>query len=183
MRLRIDPETTADIPAIRGVLLAAFTDEPGVADLVDVIRASPQYEPALALVARVDADVAGFVMISHATLVDDGGAAGDRGGCRHDVLTLSPLAVAPDRQRQGVGAALVRAALAAAESTDAPLVTLEGSPTYYGRFGFRPAADVGIGIHLPDWAPPDAAQFFPLPRYRPDVRGRVQYPPAFDIVT
>jgi putative acetyltransferase len=91
--------------------------------------------------------------------------------------------VAPDHQRQGIGSALVRAALAAADRTDGTLVTLEGSPAYYGRLGFRYAADLGIRIRLPDWAPPEAAQVFPLTRYRAEVRGQLEYPPAFDVLT
>jgi putative acetyltransferase len=215
MPLLIEPESTADIPAIRELVLAAFADEPAVDDLVDDIRSSRQYEPELSLVARIDGRVAGFVMISHAELVEEppsaphriaGGSvdhsdgparagaeaadaaadqpAGPTGGVRrHDVLTLSPLAVAPDRQRHGIGSALVRAVLAAADLAGGGLVTLEGSPTFYGRLGFRPAAAAGVTMHLPDWAPPEAAQVFLLSGYRSAVRGRLVYPPAFDAVT
>jgi putative acetyltransferase len=172
----IEPETDTDHPAIRTVILAAFAHHPEVADLVQAIRQSPQYEPELSLVARLDGAVVGFVMVSHARLVDDGGA-------EHDVLTLSPLGVAPDHQREGIGSALVRAALAAADRTGAALVTLEGSPAYYGRLGFRYAPDLGIRMRLPDWAPAEAAQAFPLTGYRAEVRGRLEYPAVFDAVT
>lgn len=222
MDVRIEPESPADADAIRHVLRAAFEHEPEVADLVDAIRASPQYEPELSLLARLCGRVVGFVMVSHASVVGHaGGSAGapdpadaqdsaDRAGTTgapsgsspradgavvhdvptfpplavvHDVLTLSPLAVAPEQQRHGIGSALVREVLAAAARTSAPLVTLEGSPAYYGRLGFGPAADAGIGMRLPDWAPREAAQVYRLPGYRPEVRGRLIYPPAFDAVT
>lgn len=52
-------------------------------------------------------------------------------------LALAPLAVAPDRQRRGIGSALVRAALA--RRPNATIVVL-GDPAYYARFGFRPVA-------------------------------------------
>ena len=57
--------------------------------------------------------------------------------------------------------------------------TLEGSPAYYPRFGFRDARGHGITFDLPDWAPPEAGMVYLLPAYDPAVRGRVDYPPAF----
>jgi putative acetyltransferase len=38
-------------------------------------------------------------------------------------------------------------------------------------------------IHLPDWAPPEAAQIYRLRNYDPAIRGQVVYPPAFDAAT
>jgi putative acetyltransferase len=172
MNLAIEPERAGDVDAVRDVVRHAFDHHPSVADLVELIRASPQYEADLSLVARVDREVVGFVMLSHAEVVGAGGA-------HHDVLTLSPLAVAPGRQRQGIGSALVRAGLAAAEAAGAGVVTLEGSPAYYGRLGFRFAPTHGITIDLPEWAPPEAAQVYLLSAHDPAVRGRLAYPPAF----
>jgi putative acetyltransferase len=69
----IEPETSADHDAIRGVVRAAFDTHVEVADLVDMIRASPQFVPGLSLVARLDGEVVGHVMLSHAELEDDEG--------------------------------------------------------------------------------------------------------------
>jgi putative acetyltransferase len=91
--------------------------------------------------------------------------------------------VTPNRQRSGIGRALVRAALAIADARGEPIVVLEGSPTYYARFGFEPATAYGIEIHLPEWAPPEAAQVVRLASFDPDdpsLRGLVVYPVAFD---
>ncbi|MDP0500888.1 MAG: N-acetyltransferase [Verrucomicrobiota bacterium JB022] len=55
-------------------------------------------------------------------------------------LGIVPLAVAADWQRQGVGTALVWAALHAARE-HGPLVVVLGEPKYYSRFGFRPASN------------------------------------------
>lgn len=172
MRLTLEPERAADRAAIRAVVRAAFAHHESVADLVDLIRASPQFVPELALLARIHRQVVGFVMLSHAEVVDDSGD-------RHEVLTLSPLAVAPNLQGRGVGSALVRAGLRAAAGRPEPLVVLEGSPKYYPRFGFRDCREFGISIALPDWAPPEAGMVFPLPSYDERVRGRLVYPPAF----
>ena len=64
-----------------------------------------------------------------------------------------------------------------------PLVVLEGSPAYYGKLGFEHSTEYGIEIHLPDWAPPEAAQVIRLASFDPDdptLRGTVVYPSAFD---
>ena len=173
--LVVEQVQDGDHAAVEEVVRAAFTDEPEVVYLPRLVRESEQYVARLDLVARLDGRVVGHTMVSHAELVDDNGR-------RHDVLTLSPLAVAPEHQRQGIGAALVREALARAERTDAPLVTLEGSPAYYPRFGFRDSRAHGVTFDLPDWAPPEAGMVYLLPAYDPAVRGQVVYPPAFAAV-
>jgi putative acetyltransferase len=169
--LAIRPETTDDAPAIHDVVAAAFGSD-AEAQLVEAIRASAEYRPEMALVAVLDAEAVGHVMISGAALHEN-----DR---RHRVVTLSPLAVAPHAQRRGVGSALVRAATQRADRAGEPLVLVEGDPGYYGRFGFEPAASYGIEFTLPSWAPPQAAQVLRLRAYDERIRGRVVYPAAFD---
>ncbi len=167
-------ETPDDRGAIRRVVAAAFGSEVE-ADLVDRIRASPEYVAELALVAELDGEVVGHVMISGAILHSD---AADRA-----IVMLSPLAVDPAHQRQGVGGELVRAVVALADERGEPLVVLEGSAKYYSRFGFVHSTPHGIEIHLPHWAAPESAQVILLRAYDasdPSLRGTVVYPPAFD---
>ena len=173
--LVVEQVQDGDHAAVEEVVRAAFTHEPEVAHLPRLIRESEQYVAQLDLVARLDGRVVGHTMVSHAELVDDEGR-------RHDVLTLSPLSVAPEHQGQGIGSALVREALARAERTDVPLVTLEGSPAYYPRFGFRDSRGHGVTFDLPDWAPPEAGMVYLLPAYDPAADRRVVYPPAFAAV-
>lgn len=52
---------------------------------------------------------------------------------------LAPVAVAPDRQRTGVGSALIRASLAQAREFGVHGVLVLGDPAYYPRFGFSAA--------------------------------------------
>lgn len=166
-------ESEHEHAAIAALVEAAFGSTAEV-DLIAAIRGSDGYLPDLSLVAVIDGVVVGHVMLSRVT-VDDAGT-------RHEVLSLAPLAVAPDHQGIGVGSHLVREATRRAATTDFPAVVLEGSPGYYGRLGFAPAADSGITMDLPEWAPLEAAQVFRLPRWDPAIRGRVAYPPAFDVV-
>jgi putative acetyltransferase len=76
-----------------------------------------------------------------------------------------------------VGAVTARAA-----ARGEPFVVLEGSPAFYGRLGFEPAAAYGLELPLPSWAPPEAAQVLRLRADAEIPRGRVVYPPAFDLV-
>jgi predicted N-acetyltransferase YhbS len=62
----------------------------------------------------------------------------------HEALGLAPLAVAPHRQRQGIGSALVVELLRRAEAAAWPMVFVLGDPKFYGRFGFEPAGRWGI---------------------------------------
>lgn len=169
--------TPADHDAVRRVVDAAFGDEP-VSTMVAGIRASELHRPELELLAEAEGEVVGHVMISGTTLR---GEAGER-----TVAMLTPLAVLPESQRQGIGSALVAAVLAAADDLDEPLVVLEGSPAYYGRRGFTSAAERGITIPIPDWAPPEAAQVALLSAYDPadpSLRGEIVYPPAVAAVS
>ena len=93
-------------------------------------------------------------------------------------LTLSPLSVLPAHQRQGVGAALVAAALCAADEAEEPFVMLEGAPGLYRQWGFEPAADHGL---LPPSRriPAPACQVALLESWDPSVRGALVYNDVF----
>ena len=163
-----------DFASIGQVVAAAFESE-AEADLVEGIRASQNYVPELELVAEFEGQMVGHVMISRCTLRTDGG---DR-----PIVMLSPLAVAPAHQGAGIGSRLVRSVCEAANRLGEPMVVLEGSPAYYRRFGFEHSLEHGIELPLPDWAPATAAQVLRLDSYDTTLRGKVVYPPAFDLVS
>ncbi len=128
--------------------------------------------PELSLVAERAGAVVGHVMFSYVTL--------RRAHDEKRVLILSPLAVSPAAQREGIGSALVRAGAAGAEARSEPLVIVEGIPSYYPRFGFERAR--ALGIEPPSPQIPDAAWMArKLSNYDARWRGRVVYPPAFDV--
>jgi putative acetyltransferase len=161
-------ETRADIPAIRTMVDRAFG---GTTEslLIDLIRRSERSVPELSLVAVDAGRIVGHVMFSYVTI---------EGTERFEVLSLAPLAVDPDHQGRGVGAALVDEGLARAEARGEPLVVVEGIPAYYPRFGFERASLHGIDKAAPQ-VPDEAFMVKRLTAYRPEVRGRLVYPPAF----
>ncbi len=158
-------ERPDDEHELAALIDAAFGDTETSA-FTAALRRWEGYVPELTFVADEDGRIAGFTMLGYVGL-----EAGR-------VLILTPMAVRPDRQRTGVGKALVRAAIAAADERGEPLLLVEGVPSYYPQFGFRPA--LGLGIEKPDERIPDAAWMaLPLAAYDPSVRGRVVYPPFF----
>jgi putative acetyltransferase len=164
-------ELPSDTQAVRAVHLDAFGDHgPVVADLVDTLRDTLTADHGLSLVAEHDGQVVGHVMFTQGLL--------DAPRRLVDVHILSPLAVAPPFQRQGIGAALVRHGLGILAERAVPLVWLEGDPGYYARLGFEPGG--GLGFRRPSLRIPDGAfQVLRLPEYEPWMTGTLVYTEPF----
>ena len=171
--IAIRPERPGDEPAIRSVVDAAFAPSTDEGRIVDELRGGDSWIPELSLVA-VDEDgvIVGQCVTSIGTL------AGDDGTTR-PILALGPIAVAPDRQRMGIGTELMRRTIAEATASGWPIIALLGHPTYYPRFGFESARSIGIEPQQP-WS--DAAWMaLRLPAWTPDLRGTMRFPAAFGI--
>jgi putative acetyltransferase len=128
----IRSERPADWQEIRAVNLAAF-DTSTEADLVDALRRYA--EPIISLVAEDDGHLIGHILFSPVTLTG------------HSALTLAglaPMAVVPDRQRHGVGSALVQRGLEQCRQSGVEAVVVLGHAEYYPRFGFTPASRFGL---------------------------------------
>jgi putative acetyltransferase len=163
-------EQPLDLDLIHDLHRTVFSG-PVEAELVDAIRSSSRYVPECSLVAVTeDGSVLGHVLISQVELEPLDGAP-------IEVLALAPLAVLPPHQGRGIGSALVRAALTAADARSEPLVAVLGAPDFYGRFGFVPAADHGISG--PYDLAGDAFRIRPRPGTDEVPGGVISYPPAF----
>ena len=166
----IRPETAADRPAIYDVNRLAF-GRAAEARLVDAVRVSPGFIPALSLVADDAARVVGHILFSRIAIRTP-----DR---RVAALALAPVAVHPARQSQSIGSALIRQGLAESTRLGHRIVVVVGHPRYYPRFGFSSARARGLEAPFPD------AAFMVLeliPRALAGVLGTVEYPPAFSAV-
>ena len=126
-------EESMDFVAVRDLNLAAFP-EPAEADLVDQLRANGKAR--ISLVALKADRIVGHILFSPATVESSDGPV--------EVLALGPMAVAPDRQGEGVGSLLLTTGLEQAKALGFPCVVVLGHPSYYPRFGFRESVQFGV---------------------------------------
>jgi putative acetyltransferase len=165
--VEIKGRTAADDAAIRQLNDDTFGGH-YESRLIEDLRAAGL--DAVELVAVENDDIVGHILFSVlATTID-----------RQTVpaLALAPMAVRPDRQRRGIGSALVRAGLDLARDRDWRAVIVLGHKGYYPRFGFSAA------LARPLEAPFSGDAFMAL-ELAPDAlrgeKGRVTYPPAFGV--
>ena len=140
--LRVRPEQPGDRAAVRAVNEAAF-EASTEAEIIDALRADDAM--LVSLVAELDGGIVGHIVFSPITL--EGPTPGG------SIAALGPMAVLPERQRKGVGGALIRAGLAACRELGVAVVVVLGHPEYYPRFGFVPAASHGLHSEYP--VPPE----------------------------
>ena len=169
--MHVRHERPDDEAVVGRVITEAFgPDGAAVALLADALRALVRRDAGISLVAEVGGRVVGHVMFTRSLL--------DAPRRLVDVQVLSPLAVAPDNQRAGVGSALVEHGIEEVNRRGTPVVFLEGSPVYYSRFGFVPGAE--LGFRRPSLRIPDAAfQARCLDAYEPWMTGTLVYAHQF----
>lgn len=126
-----------DFDAIYSLVKTAFqtakVSDGGEQDFVLKLRKG-SYIPELELVAEEDGVLIGHIMLTGASIRENGGCFG--------TLLLAPLSVALEWRAKGIGTALIREALAKAAALGHSSAVLIGDPGYYGRFGFHSAASI-----------------------------------------
>jgi putative acetyltransferase len=165
--VEIRGRTAADDAAIRRLNDDAFGGN-YESRLIEDLRAAGL--DAVELVAVEDDQIVGHILFSAlATTV---------GREVVPALALAPMAVRPDRQRRGIGSALVRGGLDLARARDWRAVIVLGHKGYYPRFGFS-----AVLAH-PLKGPFSGDAFMALeltPGALHGEEGRVTYPPAFGV--
>jgi predicted N-acetyltransferase YhbS len=136
MNMAIRHESGSDVDAREALLDEAYGPS-RFRKPSEKIRRGRQPAEGLALVA-VDGDrIVGTARLWHV-------ACGDK-----PALLLGPVAVACDRQGQGIGAALVARAVEAARADGHGAIVLVGDAAYYGRFGFTAAKTGALAMPGP----------------------------------
>lgn len=165
----IRAETEADRLAVHALITSAF-ESSSEAQLVDALRRDAR--PVVSLVAEDDSEIVGYIMFSPVAL---------SGHSDIKVMGLAPMAVTPERQRQGVGSALVRAGLERCRQLGCGAVVVLGHPEYYPRFGFRPSTRFAVGCEYD--VPEEVFMAMELqPGYLRGVSGTIRYHAAFGSV-
>jgi putative acetyltransferase len=167
----VRPHRADDYEAIRRIYAAAFArpedleSVPWEVGLFDALCEAGDVVHELSFTALEKVGPVGHVTASRATVADD------------PVVAVGPIGVLPECQGRGIGSALMDALLTAGDAAGVPMVVLLGSPQYYGRFGFRPAQELGVRSPEPTWG--EAFQARPLTAYTPALGGPFRYAPAF----
>ncbi len=157
--------------AIAAVVKAAFASAEHAdgteCELVEILRNSGAYLPALSLVAETEGLIAGHILFTRAFVGDTA------------VLALAPLSVLPAYQRQGIGAALIQEGHRIAKELGYGYSVVLGSERYYPKFGYLPAHTYGI---LPPFdVPQENFMACKLIDTAPAVFGILQYAKEFGI--
>jgi putative acetyltransferase len=164
-------ETLEDRAAVDAVTSAAFGRSAGVdgepveTRLLRALRDDAGWISTLSMVAEREDEVIGHVVCTRGRL-----------GVL-DALGLGPISVLPNRQRRGVGSALMHAVIGAADACGERLIALLGDPGFYSRFGFVPASEHRVDAPDPAWA--EYFQIRTLTNCPPVIAGAFRYAAPF----
>lgn len=136
--LVIRQETEDDTAAVNGLMKSAFktTDE---ARLVRVLRAQDKLTQSW--IAEAGDEAVGQLCCSAVQLIEKESPEAIKGVFE----AIAPVSVAPAHQHRGIGSALLKQAIRAAQAAGVDALFVLGEPAYYDRFGFEPASSRGIG--------------------------------------
>lgn len=165
MALIIRPEQAEDKQIIHDLTIAAFASvsfsDGSEAPIITKLRNDGDLT--VSLVAVRDGDIVGHVAFSPVTI-----------GTESDGwYGLGPVSVWPDKQRQGIGSALINEGLAILRANGAKGCVLIGDPAYYGRFGFRSDGNLSY-----QELPAQYVQSLPFQNGR--ATGQLKFSPAFN---
>lgn len=167
--ITIRRETPQDYDAVYEVTKNAFaTAEHSDGDeqnLVVRLRKSTAFIPELSLVAEQNGKIIGHIMF---TKLKAGNTT---------QLSLAPLSVAPDFQKQGIGGMLISEGHKIARQLGYEYSILVGHPSYYPRFGYVNAADFGFSCPLE--LPENVFMAYDLQGKGTIINAAIEYPKEF----
>lgn len=157
---------TSDHEPIRALIAAAFHQQ-DEADLVERLRADG--DALVELVAEDGGEIVGHVLYSPLPIVGESETI--------NAAALAPVAIAPTRQRQGIGSALIRAGNEFCRAQGCAAIVVLGHPDYYPQYGFP--AKTAESLNAPFSGP--AFMALELLPGALEAGGRVRYAAAFGV--
>ena len=134
--LTIRQENKNDYEEVYKVIKTAFEtaehSDGNEQDLVVALRKSDNFIPKLSLVAVMDNKIVGYILF---TKIKIG---------KQEELSLAPLGVLPEYQKQGIGSVLIQEGHKKAKELGYHYSVVLGSEKYYPKFGYIPAKEYGI---------------------------------------
>lgn len=172
--LIIRQEEAADYEAVFNVIESAFKQmehsDHQEQWLVQRLRQSPGFIPALSLVAVSGQQIIGHILLTPIKIKNEKEEFAS--------LALAPVSVIPEYQHKGIGGRLIEAAHQKAREAGFRSVVLLGHAAYYPRFGYKKASE--FGIRLPFDVPDEYCMAIELTKDGLNgVNGMVEYPAAF----
>ena len=176
--LIIRKENAADHAAVEHLVEVAFKTMPfsdhSEHKLVARLRHSEAFIPELSLVATLNGELVGHILLTKITIKNP------ETGENHIALSLAPVSVLPAHQSKGIGGQLIQKAHAIATQLNYKAIVLLGHENYYPRFGYRPIHEYGISLPFP--APPENCMIVALKEGALEqIAGQVKYPPEFGL--
>ncbi|MCQ2463117.1 MAG: N-acetyltransferase [Clostridia bacterium] len=147
--LTIRPETHRDYKDIVSLVLRSFgegtdySDGTDIVALIEEIRDSEYYIPALSFVAELDGKIVGHFLFSRFPLSETPG--GSHGGANDtDIVMLAPVSVHADYLRHGIGSEMIRLGIEKVKEAGFNGIIVEGNYLFYNTVGFRTSSEYGI---------------------------------------
>ncbi|MCO5232317.1 MAG: N-acetyltransferase [Chitinophagales bacterium] len=174
MELSIRQETSADYSTVFDLIEQAFRNET-VSDkkeqfLVERLRKSDSFIPELSLVAEVNHEIVGYILLTKITIETNTESIIS--------LALAPVAVLPAFQNKGIGGKLIEEAHHIAKELGYQSIILLGHEKYYPKFGYQLLHP--FNISLPFDAPKENCMAIELVvDALKNKEGKVNYPKEF----
>ncbi|KUY20737.1 GCN5 family acetyltransferase [Elizabethkingia miricola] len=175
MNILFRQENKNDYAAVFNLIQRAFEKEE-MSDhseqyLVERLRNSEAFIPELSIVAEINQNIAGHILLTRIKVVNNKNE-------EFESLALAPVSVLPEYQGKGIGGKLIETAHKKAKELGFGSVILLGHENYYPRFGYEIAKK--YGIKLPFEVPDENCMTIELIKGTLEgIEGTVVYPKAF----
>ncbi|MGX1752515.1 GNAT family N-acetyltransferase [Sphingobacterium sp. NPDC055346] len=135
------------------------------------LRKSESFIPELSLVAEIDEQIVGYILLTKIKIIDNNSKVTSS-------LALAPVAVLKNFQGMGIGAGLIKKAHEVAKKLNYGSIILLGHEKYYPKFGYKMMKN--YGIKLPFDVPDKNCMLIELTdNALENVQGMVEYPNEF----